>query len=158
MKTHFEMMANYNEWANARLFRVAGTLDEALYRREVGAYFRSLHGTLNHLLVSDRIWMRRLTGTGDHPEQLNAILFDDFRSLRAARVEEDSRIIAFVQSLDESAFEEAWDYRTLNGPLKDNDDGKFSPICSIMKRTIAGRLMRFSRYWVSRSPNHWTCS
>jgi uncharacterized damage-inducible protein DinB len=59
MKAHFVMMANYNEWANARLFRVAGTLEEALYRKEVGAYFRSLHGTLNHLLVADRIWMRR---------------------------------------------------------------------------------------------------
>ncbi len=37
-------------------------------------------------------------------------------------------------------------------------DEKFSPICSIMKRTIAGRLMRFSRAWGSRSPNHLTCS
>src|ERR1700722_16160735 len=115
MKAHFVMMANYNEWANARLFRVAGTLEEALYRKEVGANFRSLHGTLNHLLVSDRIWLRRLTGTGDHPEKLNAILFEDLRSWLAARAEEDSRIIAFVQSLDESAFEESWDYRTLNG-------------------------------------------
>ena len=115
MKTHFVMMANYNKWANARLFREAETLQKALYRKEVGAYFKSLHGTLNHLLVADRIWMRRLTGTGEHPEKLNAILFEDLASLHAARVEEDNRIIAFVQSLDEAAFEEAWDYRTLNG-------------------------------------------
>jgi uncharacterized damage-inducible protein DinB len=115
MKSHFEMMASYNEWANVRLFRSAETLDEVLYRKEVGAYFRSLHGTLNHLLVSDRIWMRRLSGTGEHPEKLNAILFHDLPSLRAARREEDSRIIAFVRSLDESAFEESLDYRTLNG-------------------------------------------
>jgi uncharacterized damage-inducible protein DinB len=115
MKTHFGMMANYNEWANARLFRTAATLTEALYSRDVGAYFRSLHGTLNHLLVADRIWMHRLTGTGEHPERLNAVLFEDLPSLHAARVEEDRRIIAFVQSLDESDFEEMWDYRTLNG-------------------------------------------
>jgi uncharacterized damage-inducible protein DinB len=115
MKKHFATMAKYNEWANVRLFRTAGTLEEALYRREVGAYFRSLHGTLNHLLVADRIWMRRLTGTGQQPEKLNTILFEDLPSLHAARVEEDSRIVAFVQSLDEPAFEEVWDYRTLNG-------------------------------------------
>jgi uncharacterized damage-inducible protein DinB len=115
MKTHFMMMANYNKWANARLFREAGTLQNALYRKEVGAYFKSLHGTLNHLLVADRIWMRRLTGTGEHPETLNAILFEDLASLHAARVEEDNRIIAFVQSLDEPAFEETWHYRTLGG-------------------------------------------
>src|ERR1700722_15639304 len=115
MKAHFVMMANYNEWANARLFRVAGTLEEALYRKEVGAYFKSLHGTLNHLLVADRIWMRRLTGAGDHPERLNAILFDNLPSLHTARVEEDRRIIGFVQGLAEPAFEEVLDYRTLNG-------------------------------------------
>jgi uncharacterized damage-inducible protein DinB len=59
--------------------------------------------------------MRRLTGTGDHPEKLNAILFEDLPSLHAARVEEDGRIITFVQSLDEPAFEKAWECRTLNG-------------------------------------------
>src|SRR5207253_11178784 len=64
MKTHFVMMADYNAWANARIFRMAGALADELYRKEVGAYFKSLHGTLNHLLVADRIWMRRLTGMG----------------------------------------------------------------------------------------------
>src|SRR3984957_11077999 len=115
MKTHFATMANYNEWANARLFRTAGTLNEALYRKDVGAYFKSLHGPLNHLLVADRIWMRRLTGEGDQPDKLSTILFDDLPSLRAARVEEDSRIIGFVQGLEERDFEEVCDYRTLNG-------------------------------------------
>ena len=115
MKTHFAMMASYNAWANARLFRMAGALADELYRKEVGAYFKSLHGTLNHLLVADRIWMRRLTGLGDHPDKLNAIIFDDLSSLHAARVEEDSRIIGFVQGLAEPSFEEDLDYRMLNG-------------------------------------------
>jgi uncharacterized damage-inducible protein DinB len=115
MKTHFVMMANYNAWANSRLFRVAAELADELYRKEVGAYFKSLHGTLNHLLVADRIWMRRLTGSGEHPDKLNGIIFDELSSLHAARVEQDSRIIGFVQSLAEPAFEEALDYRMLNG-------------------------------------------
>jgi uncharacterized damage-inducible protein DinB len=115
VRTHFVMMANYNAWANARLFRMAGALGDDLYRKEVGAYFKSLHGTLNHLLSADRIWMHRLTGTGDHPDRLNAILFDDLPSLHAARVKEDGRIIGFVQGLDEPAFEEVLEYRTLNG-------------------------------------------
>src|ERR1041384_2318435 len=99
MKAHFVMMASYNAWANARLYRMAGALGDELYRKEVGAYFKTLHGTLNHLLVADRIWMRRLTGTGEQPNKLNAILFDDLPSLHAARVEEDNRITGFVQSL-----------------------------------------------------------
>ena len=115
MKAHFVMMANYNEWANARLYRMAGKLEDALYRKEMGAYFKSLHGTLNHLLVSDRIWMHRLTGTGEHPEKLNAVLFEDLPSMHVARVAEDNRIIQFVQTLDESELEAVWEYRTLNG-------------------------------------------
>jgi uncharacterized damage-inducible protein DinB len=116
MKAHFVMMASYNAWANARVFRMAGALAEEIYRKEVGAaYFKNLHGTLNHLLVADRIWMRRLTGSGDQPTRLDAILFDDLRSLHAARLEEDSRILEFVQSLAEPDFEAVLEYQLLNG-------------------------------------------
>ena len=95
---------------------MAGALADELYRKEVAAaYFKSLHGTLNHLLVADRIWMRRLSGVGDQPVKLNAILFDDLPSLHTARMAEDSRILEFVQALPEPAFEEVLDYRMLNG-------------------------------------------
>jgi uncharacterized damage-inducible protein DinB len=115
MKTHFVTMANYNAWANARLFRMASAQPDDLYRKDVGAYFKSLHGTLNHLLTADRIWMRRLTGTGEHPNKLDAIAFYDLPSLHAARQVEDERIIEFVNSLAEPDLEEMWDYKTLNG-------------------------------------------
>lgn len=115
MKAHFLQMAEYNAWANGRLYRMAQALPEDLYRKDVGVYFKSLHGTLNHLLTADRIWMRRLTGAGDHPDRLNAIVFDDLPALSAARREEDQRIIRFVQGLDESAFGKILDYKTLNG-------------------------------------------
>lgn len=115
MKAHFVMMAKYNAWANARLYRMAAALPDQLYRQDVGAYFKSLHGTLNHLLTADRIWMRRLTGEGDHPTKLDAIVFDDHPSLTAARQTEDARIIQFVSGAAETSFEEMRDYRTLKG-------------------------------------------
>jgi uncharacterized damage-inducible protein DinB len=89
MKAHFSMMAGYNAWANARLYAAARSLPDKAYRKNVGAFFGSLHGTLNHLMVTDRIWMRRFTGVGDHPDKLNAIMFDDLVSLEVARKEED---------------------------------------------------------------------
>jgi uncharacterized damage-inducible protein DinB len=115
MNLHFVMMAKYNAWANARLYRMAGALQDESYRKEVAVYFKSLHGTLNHLLAADRIWMQRLTGLGESPSKLDAISFEDFPSLREARTAEDKRIVDFVEGLDESSFEEALDYRTLNG-------------------------------------------
>lgn len=115
IKTHFVTMAEYNAWANGRLYRMAAALPDRLYRRDVGAYFKSLHGTLNHLLVADRIWMRRLTNEGSQPTRLDAIVFDDLPALTEARMKEDERIIRFVNGMAESRFDEALNYRTLNG-------------------------------------------
>ena len=115
MKSHFVMMAEYNAWANARLYAMAKRLPDEQYRQDVGAYFKSLHGILNHIMTADRIWMRRLTGSGDHPNKLGAIVFDDLTSLSAARQREDQRIIDFVETLSEAQLEEALDYRMLDG-------------------------------------------
>lgn len=115
MKAHFAMMADYNAWANGRLYQLARQLPDEQYRRDVGAYFKSLHGTLNHIMAADRIWMYRLTGAGEYPKSLSAILFDDLPSLSAARQLEDQRISTFVASLSDAQLEEPWDYRTMNG-------------------------------------------
>jgi uncharacterized damage-inducible protein DinB len=115
MKSHFTMMARYNAWANARLYAEARALSDESYRKDVGAFFRSLHGTLNHLLVTDRIWMRRFTGEGEHPSKLNAIMFDDLPSLEAARRAEDARIIQYVQGLSEEEIGRDFSYSTTKG-------------------------------------------
>ncbi len=115
MKSRFEQLAAYNKWANARLYEAALALDEAQYRRDVSAFFKSVHGTLNHLLVADRIWMKRLTGEGEHPDKLNAIIHEDRRELALSRADEDDRIIRFVGSLDEAALSGVLKYATTSG-------------------------------------------
>ena len=115
MKAHFALMAQYNAWANARLYRMAGQLSDEQYRRDTGAYFKSLHGTLNHLLATDRIWLWRLTGTGVAPTRLDAILFDDLAELTAARRAEDERLASYVAGLTDDQFEAAVEYRTFKG-------------------------------------------
>ena len=62
MKAHFQMFAGYNAWANGCLYAAAADLTEPQYRENRGAFFKSVHGTLNHLLTTDRIWMQRITG------------------------------------------------------------------------------------------------
>src|ERR1700742_4021189 len=115
MTENFRKLAQYNQWANARLYEVALNLTDENYRADAGVAFRSLHGTLNHLLVADRIWMRRLTGTGDDLKQLDAILFDEIRPLALARAAEDERILAFVNSCDARALEQPVSYRMTTG-------------------------------------------
>ena len=116
MKSHFAMMAGYNRWANERLYEAARALPDADYRANRGAFFGSLHGTLNHLLVADRIWMRRFTDDGPVQTRLDEILFEEFSALERAREYEDERIIAYVDLLTDADLAATFTYRTITNP------------------------------------------
>jgi uncharacterized damage-inducible protein DinB len=116
MTSRYPMFARYNAWCNERLYDAAATLSDADYRADRGAYFKSLHGTLNHLLVGDRIWIHRFTGEGELPKSLDVILYDDLLSLRAARRAEDARITAYVTSLSDADLSGTIRYRTFSSP------------------------------------------
>lgn len=116
MKSHYTMFAGYNAWANRRLYDAAAKLSDDDYRADRGAFFKSMHGTLNHLLATDRIWMKRFTGEGDAPERLDAILHDRFADLRAAREAEDRRIVAWIGGLDEARLAGTIRYRRVSSP------------------------------------------
>ena len=112
----FRMFAAYNEWANRMLYQEVATLTDAEFRADKGAFFGSLHGTLNHILAADRIWQKRFTGTGDAPTALDAILHDDFAGLQAARWAEDDRIITWIESLRETDLAKEITYTPLTNP------------------------------------------
>ncbi len=59
---HAQLMANYNRWQNGSVYRAASTLSDADRKQDRGAFFKSIHGTLNHLLWGDQTWMNRLAG------------------------------------------------------------------------------------------------
>ncbi|HYC16868.1 MAG TPA: DinB family protein [Pseudolabrys sp.] len=116
MLTRYRMFAGYNSWCNERLYDAAAQVADTDYRANRGAFFRSLHGTLNHLLVGDRIWMRRFTGKGETPPGLNAILYEDFTQLRSARRTEDASIRHYIGSLNEQDLAKTIRYRTVVNP------------------------------------------
>lgn len=115
MKAHFERLAQYNRWANRRLYAVAAELSDAQFREDRGAFFGSLRGTLNHILVGDRIWFGRIEGQGAMPSALDEILHDGFADLRAAREAEDERIVRVVSGLDEARLDSLFAYRNTKG-------------------------------------------
>ena len=121
---NFRQLAAYNRWANLRLYGAALELAEEAYRRSTGVFFGSLHGTLNHLLLTDRIWLRRLTGNGEHPDRLDAILYEDRRELLRARIAEDARLNEVVGSYSGADLVKSVAYQTISGkaysqPLQD---------------------------------------
>lgn len=110
-----KQFARYNKWANARLYAAALDLSERSYRLHIGVFFGDLHGTLNHLLLTDRLWLKRLTGEGDHPNRLDAILYEDRTELACARIAEDQRLIKVLESYDEAALKSLRSYKTTSG-------------------------------------------
>ena len=116
MKSRYRMFAGYNAWCNERLYAAAATVSDADYRADRGAFFKSLHGTLNHLLVGDRIWMRRFTGVGAKPPSLDAILYDDFTTLREERRKQDTLITRYIDRLSDADLAGALRYTTVTRP------------------------------------------
>ena len=112
---NFRQLADYNHWANCRLYEAALAMSEEQYRRPTGVFFGSLHGTLNHLLLTDRLWLKRLTGEGEHPNQLNAILFEDRRELASARMAEDARFKRVVAGYSDADLPRLFSYQTTSG-------------------------------------------
>lgn len=107
------MFAAYNSWANDRVYEAAAVLDDEALGRDTGAFFGSMLGTLNHILVADRIWLKRMTGEGDAPAALDAVLFSDFAKLRAAREAEDKRIVKWVGGLGAKELTGRFTYMTV---------------------------------------------
>ncbi|MBK1699323.1 DinB family protein [Rhodovibrio salinarum] len=108
-------MAAYNEVANRRLYAACAELSEDDRTRDRGTFFGSIHGTLNHLLVGDRIWMARFQGMTVPSTGLDAILYADFAALRSARTEMDAKIRAFMAGLDDSFLTGTIAYRNNTG-------------------------------------------
>jgi uncharacterized damage-inducible protein DinB len=112
---HFRMFALYNRWANKQIYEAAAKLPEAALAADRGGFFKSVLGTLNHLLVADRIWLGRLQGNSPIGTLLDEILFPALPPLAAARAAEDARLITHVFALDEAQFGEQITYLTLAG-------------------------------------------
>ena len=116
MKDTFQMFAAYNHWANGVVYGAAAALTPEEFSADKGAFFGSLMGTLNHLVCADRIWMRRFTGRGDAPSALNVIVHTELGTLKQTRDAEDSRIIDWIDSVDDATLAGNFTYVPITTP------------------------------------------
>jgi uncharacterized damage-inducible protein DinB len=113
---HYRMFGRYNAWANRLLYDAAAKLTSEQYRADRGVFFKSMHGTLNHLLLTDRVWLQRFTGEQAVANRLDAILYDAFDELRAARDAEDARIVSYVDGLTDDRITGIVKFRRVTTP------------------------------------------
>ena len=106
----YRALAAYNRAMNARVYEVCAGIPDAARRADRGAFFKSIHGTLNHLLYGDRALMNRLAGTAFDLAPVGEDLYESFDELRAERIATDAEICDWTKTLDEPwlAAEIAW--------------------------------------------------
>ena len=105
--TQFKTMAQYNTWMNRSIYRTCAALSDEERKRDLHAFFGSVHRTLNHLLLTDRVQMGRFVGAdrtrsfdanGNSIEilSLDQELYPDFTMLRREREQTDAMIEAWT--------------------------------------------------------------
>ncbi|MDB5964032.1 MAG: damage-inducible protein DinB [Polaromonas sp.] len=116
---NYRFLSRYNGWINGQLYAACERLTDEERKRDRGAFFGSIHGTLNHLAVTDQVWLRRLARSGvDHgmpfaalpdtlfdiPEayRLDMVLYDDWAGLRARRLQLDAAIEHWTADMPEA--------------------------------------------------------
>jgi uncharacterized damage-inducible protein DinB len=109
---NYRFLAGYNRWFNGRLYDACERLPDQERRRDRGAFFGSIHGTLNHLVWGDRLWLRRFADQGlafaalggnllDLPPGAahGTVLHEDWGELRRQRERLDMAIEEWVRDM-----------------------------------------------------------
>lgn len=113
---HLHVLARYNQWASARLLDAVSPLDEADYRRNVGLFFHSIHGTLNHLLVGEHhLWFVRFSQDLSPRVALDAELEPDRARLDARLRDGAARWAPLMASWPAERWGSMLDYTTTRG-------------------------------------------
>lgn len=104
--TQPHLMALYNRWMNERMYAACATLSDMQRREHLGLYFKSIHGTLDHLMWGDQGWLARFTGSAPPSVAAGVELYDDFESLWEARRALDADILTWAEELTPEALNE----------------------------------------------------
>lgn len=121
------LLAEYNQLMNKRQYAAASNLSETDLREDKGAFFKSVLGTLNHILVGDILWLKRFAAHSssrdalsyfnelEKPKSLDAILFTNFDELKIAREKIDQIIIEWIKQLSDTDLTNCISYTNMAG-------------------------------------------
>jgi len=115
----FEIFARYNRWMNENLYTICAGMSDEERKRDLAAPFHSIHGTLNHLLLVDRLWLGRFQKNEFHITTLADELYSDFDELRRERSKTDDAIDAWLATLSESQLANSF---TFHSRSRDQDN------------------------------------
>lgn len=127
LKQHFELMATYNQWMNNNVYEASNKLSQAALAEDRNAFFGSILGTLNHVVVADTIWLKRFATHPASskalgpitelpaPTSLDQVVFEDFGRLHEHRQWLDEQIIHWISGLADADLGYILSYHNIQG-------------------------------------------
>jgi len=131
------LLAQYNTWMNGKLYAACAGLSDDERKRDRGAFFHSIHGTLNHVLLADSVWMGRFDGMPFKFTSLDQELYASFDELETQRVAMDKRIEQWARGLTDTAL-----------------SAKLTFTSAVTKRTHAPTLWRVVFHFFNHQTHH----
>ena len=105
--------ARYNAWANKRLYAVAEQLSAVELAKDRKGFFKSILGTLNHILLADLIYRERLEKKPTTFTRLDEIIYDNFDELKSAQFDQDEWYKSFCNAMDPEELEGTLSFDTV---------------------------------------------
>lgn len=127
LKIGLERLAFYNQWMNKNIYQVSKQLNKEQLSEDKGAYFGSIIGTLNHIVVGDIYWFKRFSKhprlsksleyfqNHELPNSLRSIIHDELHKLWVKREEMDKIIVRFTSELSDEVLSESLTYQNSVG-------------------------------------------
>ncbi len=106
----------YNQWMNQKLYAACERLSDQERKADRKAFFRSIHGTLNHLLLGDKVWLSRFLNQSFNVTGLDQILYEEFSDLKREREGTDEEIITWANQLTEQKLLSEFRFRSISNP------------------------------------------
>jgi uncharacterized damage-inducible protein DinB len=114
--TQAQQFSLYNQWMNNKLYDACERLSDQERKSDRKAFFGSIHGTLNHLLLGDKVWLSRFLNERFSVKGLDQILYDSFSELRQERHKTDDLIIDWASQLTEQELLSEFRYHSISNP------------------------------------------
>ena len=135
MQKQIQLFAEYNRMMNGKVYATAAQHSPVELAKNKGAFFSSILGTLNHILVGDLIWLNRFSKhPSDNkslqvlvdkvlPTSLDILLHDSLDTLRIERVEIDELIMAWVSDIQATDLAVPLSYKNMKGEQQKKEFG-----------------------------------
>ena len=127
MLEQFRLFAEYNQLMNQRIYSAAAQLSEEELSKDCGAFFKSVLGTLNHIMVGDIVWLKRFSTHSssqtslsyveslEKPKSLDSFIYSNLSDLEKERVKIDEAMIQWIENLSEQSIAECISYENMAG-------------------------------------------